>query len=191
MDNLLWWIGWRPKVALIVGGIVGLAVAIAAGSGWGLLAGIPFPVLWFFGTQHINKTWRAYFDRGADVASDSGAKRLDVGKDEAARHLLYYGEGSAVLVTPARAYHFTPLYVGETFLGIYAGPQYDMVKRQGPSEGRTRELYYRQITTVDFERPFFVVKASSGDNIQYQSMDYERAESAVNAVRRRLRQVQA
>ena len=66
-----------------------------------------------------------------------------------------------------------------------------MVKRQGPSEGRTRELYYRQITTVDFERPFFVVKASSGDNIQYQSMDYERAESAVNAVRRRLRQVQA
>jgi hypothetical protein len=191
MDGILWWIGWRGKVALFLGLIVGLPLALKAESVWGLVGGLlPLLGLWFWGTLHINKAWRSHFDGAADLAADSGAEKLNIGPSEGTRHLLSYSVGSALLVKPARQYFFTPLYVGEKFLGIYEGAKLDMVARNNFAGSGTKELYYRHINSVDYQPPHFTVRSSSGEILRYQASHAD-AESALNAVRRRLREAVA
>jgi hypothetical protein len=186
MDSLLWWMGWRPGVMLITALLVGAVAAGWSGSVAGFVASVPLVVLWVMGTQHINKSWRALFNGAADGTADSGAAKLNVGASDASRHVLVHGVGGALLVTPARTYYFTPLYVGEKFLGVYEGAQLDLVRRKRYAGRGTRELYYRHINSVDYVPPFFTVRTSNGEALQYQSAHQE-SETALNAVRHRLR----
>lgn len=141
MRSILWWIGWRPKVALIIGALMGVLTVVNAGSPWGLLVVVPLVVLWLAGASHTNAMWRDELDRGVDAVAQAGLTKLDVRHDEAALHILRYGTGKATLIVPARSYQVTPLYVGVSFLGILEGSRSDMVRRRSEVGSGTKELY--------------------------------------------------
>lgn len=188
MDNLLWWFGWRLKPTLILAIVSGVIFAFLIESIGGIILGLPFLILWFMGTRHINSNWEGIFNSAKNKAFQDGLRKLGINEADISEHLLFYGDGSAPLVKPNENYNFTPLYVGEKFLGIYEGPGLNLVNKKERAGTGTKELYFRHINLVDYKQPLFIVRSSSGDELQYQS-NSQTAESALGAVRMRLREV--
>src|ERR1035437_6839837 len=63
MGELLWWLAWRPKAALVLGAVLGSLLGIAEGSPALGLAGFILPVaLWFWSTQSVNERWARTLD---------------------------------------------------------------------------------------------------------------------------------
>lgn len=188
MDNLLWWIGWRSKVGFVLFLVVGIALSILFKSSSGMFFGIPFIALWFWGTVYINKNWEEYLNKGNALAIKTGAGKLNINPEESERYLLFAGRGSALLVKPHQEYSFTVLYVCKSSLGVYDKSSYNLVKRTYYVSSGHDEYYYRQMTSANYESPYFSITLSSRETVKYHSD--ESADSAVTAVRKKLREAQ-
>lgn len=190
MSDLRWFLGWRPGLALF------LTVVFAAGGYY--LAGDPvgaaaagLPVLlWIAGVVYVNGNYEEFLDEGLEVARKAGEDKLSIGPGDAEAYGLRYGHGDVFLVRPDQRYDITYLYVGDSFLGIYEGPQFDLKKRSNVSGRRTRELYYENIDSVHYDDLEFTVKTTSGETLSYSS-SHAPANSALNSVRQRLRKIKA
>ena len=89
----------------------------------------------------------------------------------------------APFVVPSRNYTFTALLVSDSFLGIYAGSGFDMMNRRSKlGTSGTKELYFRNITAVEYNAPCSVT--SAGERFAYHAaLD----PVTINAVRKKLR----
>ena len=188
MRSLLWWLGWHGGVPLAAAIGTGLVVMLKLEAVEGFAAGLPFIVLWIAGAMHVNATFGDLLPPAAAAARNWARQAL--GAEHGELFLLVGHHGSAFFVKPSRYVVFNALVVTETFVGVAEGFTLDLAdRRHAPGRG-TKELYYAHINGVDYRPPFFVLRSSSGETIQYESAP-DTAQSAVAAVRGRLRAVSA
>lgn len=190
MSDLLWFLGWRPGFSLF------LTLAFAGGGFYlagdpaGAAAGVLPLALWMAGVVYVNRNYEEFLDAGLDVAREEGEEKLSLGPGEADAYGLHLGYGEVFLVDPYAVYEITYLYVGDSFLGIYEGPAFDLKKRANSPGRQTRELYYENIDSVRYDDMEFTVRTTSGEALTYPS-SHAPANSALNSVRQRLREVKA
>lgn len=187
ITSALWWLGWRAKVAWAGGLLVtGLFGAWLNSFILGAVPGLIIVTAWFCGTRLINQTWKPLFDSGFKTINAASARKLGLSSGSVESYSLVYNRGSALLVTPARRYAITPLFIGGKFLGVVEGSAYDLVSRVAHLGSATKEMYYQHISSIDYKAPYFQVRTSAGETISFESSQAD-AGSAVDAVRRRLR----
>jgi len=185
INDTLWSIGWQLGVmgflAFVFAGTGIYAVDSFYGAAFSLVAIIP----WHRGTRHINKNWKDVFDAKIKQAEKAGVDQLNLNQDEVEMHHFISCSGTAAGVVPNRRYRISVLYVGETFFAIYDDAGIDMVNRELIRGSGTKELYYRDINSVDYLPPYFMVQTNSGDNLSYKFSDTD-AEIAVKIIRKKL-----
>lgn len=193
-DCFLWWLGWRPRAALVLGTCFGVAFALVFSSVYGaLFGGCLLIALWVWGTQIINQNWSKLVEEAESTCLAAGAQKLGLKASEGARYLLR-GESleRSALVSASPEYKLAALYVTESFIGIYAGNVYETRVRRPKFGSSTKELYFRHIASVEYNGAQFQLRTASGELLAYDAADSpEVGEAALNAVRQKLRVVQA
>lgn len=189
LDRIRWYLGWRPRVALISGLVVGLGMALLIQSEVGIVFGAVSLILWFQGTRTINANWKAHISYVEHVAKEKGAETLGI-KESARTFPFHHREGVRVArVEPLPHCQFTFLFLCDTFVGLYSNNSIDLINLESKLGTKSNEIYLRHVNGVAYDGKQFELKTSSGEKLSYLA-DAESGESAVNAIRQKLRQLQ-
>lgn len=167
----LWWAGWRAPWAIASGALAGLAVgaAVRAPIVILVLGGLIGLWWWYFGREHVDdigSTLVASFVAGAEREA---RRILGLAGEDTTTHTIWASWGNVWGVPLDRWHVPTVLVIGESSVAIYDDAKLDL-KRVSTTIGQgTRELFYDQISSVNYDRPFFEIKMTDGDVLQYRS----------------------
>ena len=75
-DRLMWWLGWRPQAAAVIGIGCGIVCAVLFSSPAAFLLGLGFLVLWVRGAKLINENWSRHLDASRGACQAAGARKL-------------------------------------------------------------------------------------------------------------------
>jgi hypothetical protein len=145
----------REPTAVVGGGVASLAVWSLAGAGLG-------GILWGAGVYVVNSGYGDVYHGFVDRVEEEGVALL--GDD--GFHTFTHGEDTLSLVGSAKRYHATNLLVGGSSLSLHHGSTVDMVTREEKVSNSTKELYYDQVASVDYESPFLKIRMSDGQVVK-------------------------
>lgn len=166
----LWWAGWNAK-AVIGGGIVALAF-IGWRLGWGTVTmgflgtfvGIG---IWYAGTRHINGNFERIQEAYISAIKNATKQMMGMAGD-VDTYTLERSSGSAPLVRSPRRYDATTLIVGESSVAIHDDTYLIMDELNAHVGSNTTELYYDQISSVNYDEPHLQIKTGDGNTLQYE-----------------------
>ena len=188
LENLLWWFGWRPPVALLLSCLAGSVLFVSTTSPLLTIVAIVLPwAVCLGGAMCINARWTGCLDDAKSVTAADGAKKLGIDPSEQVSAYALVSEGSerSALVEPPKLYSFTHLFVAGSFVGIYDGSGYDFVNRQVRLGTGTKQLPFRQIKSVEYTSPYIRVRTRADEWLRYEA-DPVVGQAAVSVVRRNL-----
>jgi hypothetical protein len=188
-ENLLWWLGWRPQLALKLAIGLGLGAVILLSTVAAVLLALIVLGAWYRGTQLVNRLGPGFLADAESAVKMAGARKLGLEADDGEWFVLCDDRGPRpVLVSSAPEYRFDVLHVADDFVGVYPGTVYDMRSRKGTFGATTKELYFRHIVSVEYNTPDFRLTTTNGEPLVYHgSTAPEVGEAALNAIRQRLR----
>lgn len=145
----------REPTEVVGGGIASLALWSLAGAALG-------GVVWIGGVYVVNARYSEIYHRFVDVVKEEGSALL--GED--GFHTFVHGEETAPVVRSAKKYHATNLLIGDSSLSLHHGSTVDMVRHKEKISDSTKELYYDQVASVDYEEPFLKIRMSDGQVVK-------------------------
>ncbi|MCX2817924.1 hypothetical protein EGH25_00930 [Haladaptatus sp. F3-133] len=145
----------REPVAVVGGGAASVALWSLGGAALG-------GVVWVAGVYAVNSGYGEVYHGFVDGVKEEGHRLL--GDD--GFHTFTHGEDTLSLVSSAKKYHATNLLVGESSLSLHHGSTVDMVRRDEEVSNSTKELYYDQVASVDYETPFLKIRMSDGQVVK-------------------------
>lgn len=141
----------------VVGGEVSfLAVSSLAGAAVG--GGV-----WLVGAYVVNRRHAGVRERLVGVAREEGERVLG---DDGSFHTLTHGEGSIPLVDPSERYCVANFLVGEQSVCLHYGSEVDMESREVDISDSTKELYYDQISSVDYGGERLRIGSADGGTVK-------------------------
>jgi len=155
------------NIRALVGSPSGEATAVVGGgvaslSLWSLAGAAGGGAVWLVGAYVVNSGYGDLYSRFVGEVEREGAELL--GDDDL--HTFTHGEETAPVVRSAKRYRATNLLVGDSSLSLHHGSTVDMVTRDGSVSDSTKELYYDQVASVDYEEPFLKVRMSDGEVVK-------------------------
>lgn len=186
LNDTLWSIGWQFGLMCFFSILFATTAIYISSSFYGVAVSLVAIYPWLKGTQLINKNWNHVYNIRLRQAEIIGAKKLKINPSEADIYHLTYSSGKAINIVPNRRYRLTLLYVGEKSLAIFDDAYIDMVNRELIGrESRTKELRYRDIKSIDYSKPYLMIRTTSGEQLSFQSSDSEE-EPAIETIRKKL-----
>lgn len=168
--------GWTEQLARFVLNVVSLvgvepsgeptAVvggALASLTLWSLAGAAAGGVVWLAGAYTINSLYAETYHDFTDAVEDEGRVLLGGGD---AFYTFTHGEETVPLVRSAKKYNATNLLVGDSSLSLHHGSTVDMVARDSEVSDSTKELYYDQVASVDYEEPYLKIRMSDGQVVR-------------------------
>jgi hypothetical protein len=193
-EHLLWWLAWRPRAAAVGGGILGVLLFAASGSGVLGLFGVAIAIsLWVWSTSSVNNAWAGIIDRQRQEVEAQGRRLLQLGDKEVVAFTLVNESGNGSLrLEPSRRYTFNCVFITPVLIGIYDGARYDAVNQALYLGSKTKEIYFKQVVGVDYHPPTIEIKTIvGGDPLTLCGDSAETAHAIVGEIRNRLRAVHA
>jgi len=175
----LWWLGWHPLVALVVGWFAGLAVGnalaipvlallgvhpLATMGGLAVLGSLVGVAGWYRGTRAVNARYRTLLD------AHRGGVRLP-GTDAVAFALIGTGSGSTPLVEPPPGYDARFVVLRDESMAVQPGTL-DLAERRPDldlHDDAAVAVPYDQIESVEYGGTSLVVHTTRGDDLRYES----------------------
>lgn len=154
---------------------------VAAAAGFDVVAEGPTPVADVGAVLEALATWwliglfagLAVWTAVAAYVNTSYEKRLDEFKQEVVERgeqllgsepfTYVQGVGSTLGVWPAERYRATNVVVGESSIMIHHGSELDLGSGGVDVSNSTKQLYYDQVSSVDYDDPYFRVRMSDGE----------------------------
>ncbi|MDY6779285.1 MAG: hypothetical protein SV760_01810, partial [Halobacteria archaeon] len=208
LGNVLGAVGFELSTADAVPNLV---TAVKDFTTWSLLGIGVGASVWVSGTRLINSDYVDVYTNHQGSIEDHGRRLLGVGTDDATTkvesdggtesevdtrdtrmsdesdfYTLTYGEGGSLLVEPNSVYYSTNLLVGNASLLLHHGSRVDMVKRESYVSDSTKELYYDQVASVDYNDPYLEIRFSDGETFRFISA--EKPESVLEDVQTKLQE---
>ena len=190
VDGNAWKVGWRPKLiiilGLILGGVVGALIDSPGMFAFiGMVAGIG---VWLWGRSEVNGNYNTLLENFRD-STQSKVEESTGGLDVHSVHSFIAGAGDGPpLIEPSPKYTASHLLFGETSLVINREFEYNMKDRTTVRGGEQSELFYDQISGVQSENysnyAELIITRSDGGKEVLRSMD----PSGVNDVKSDLQQ---
>lgn len=184
----LWLTGWSlgytwvgtVVVAAVVGYLIDSAVLLGT---LGFFAG---PVVWFFGVRYINDNYRDVLNGYLRDVEGKGREILGLTGENVESYTLHFEGESPLMVSAAKQYQPTSLIVTDSSVAVYDDTELDMVQLNADVGTSTREMYFDQISTVNYSEPYLELKTSDGDTLQYHSS--RKPNDAMHDIQERLRE---
>lgn len=141
----------------VVGGAIAwLSVSSLAGAAAG--GGV-----WLVGVYVVNSRHARVRERLVEGASEEGERILG---DDGSFHTLTHGEGYLPLVDPAERYQVANLLVGESSVCLHYGSEVDMESQEAEISDSTKEIYYDQISSVDYGGERLRIGSADGGTVK-------------------------
>ena len=167
------WTGFVAEFVLNIGSLVGVEPAgeptavvggaVASLSLWSLGGAALGGVFWVAGVYVVNAGYSDVYRRFVDGVEEQGRALLGEGDGF---YTFTHGEETVRVVRSAKRYHATNLLVGDSSLSLHHGSTVDMVRREESISDSTKELYYDQVASVDYEAPYLKVRMSDGQVVK-------------------------
>ncbi|MFP4174284.1 MAG: hypothetical protein ACLFSW_00700 [Halobacteriales archaeon] len=168
------WARFAAEFVLNIGSLVGVEPSreptVVVGSGvaslalWSLAGAAFGGVLWVGGVYVVNSGYGDVYRRFVDKVEEEGRRLLNAGDE--GFHTFTHGEDTMSLVSSAKKYHATNLLIGDSSLSLHHDSTVDMVTREEDISNSTKELYYDQVASVDYEAPFLKIRMSDGQVVR-------------------------
>lgn len=184
----VWVTGWNILYTW-VGTIVALSAIgyfIDSAAFLGSLGLIVGPIVWFIGVRYINDNYESVLSGYLRDVEGKGREILGLTGEDVDSYTLRYEGNSPFLVSPAKSYQPTTLIVTDSSVAIYDDTELDMMMLDADVGTGTREMYYDQISTVNYSKPYLELKTSDGDTMQYLSS--RKPNDALHDIQTRLRE---
>lgn len=179
INDELWWIGWNPSWVTILG----LLLFFIGGF-----------IIWFLGAWYVNKNYRTVLNNYRRVV-DKNVQTLESNASEGVSGYSVIGSAEIDLteipwhrqptqrqiarqkrwsfrirfLSPKRYYSATNFLVGDSSVIVKDGVQLDMPeKRPQSGDDASKEVYYDQITAVNYDEPYFEIEKSDDDGLYYE-----------------------
>jgi hypothetical protein len=146
----------REPTAVVGGGVASLAVWSLGGAALG-------GVFWIAGVYVVNSGYSEVYHRFVDHVEEEGRSLLGEGDGF---YTFSHGEETIPVVRSAKKYHATNLLVGDSSLSLHHDSTVDMVRREEDMSDSTKELYYDQVASVDYEAPYLKIRMSDGQVVR-------------------------
>lgn len=169
------WVDFVAEFVLNIGSLVGVepsgepAAVVGGGvaslSLWSLAGATTGGVVWIAGVYVVNSGYADIYHRFVERVEDEGRALLDADGDDEF-HTFSHGEETFPVVRSPKNYHATNLLVGDSSLSLHHGSTVDMVTREEEISNSTKELYYDQVASVDYESPFLKIRMSDGQVVK-------------------------
>jgi hypothetical protein len=184
LNRVVWWAGWRPLASLVIGGLFGLILTAVVGP-LGIVIGLVLGLaLWFNGTRYVNGKAPEIIRAFQTDSETLGRKYLDISED--AEVFQFDNEsGSSMLVDAAEQYKVITMLVDESSVSVHSACVLSLPDRSATVDDSTDELFYDQVTGVEYERGIVTIRTSDGGKHQYPSS--QKPEAALSAVQQRVR----
>jgi hypothetical protein len=157
--NIASLVGVEPSgepTAVVAGAVAGLALWSLAGAAGGV-----FP--WLVGVYTVNNRYAGVYQDFTDRVKKEGKSLIG---DRDSFYSFTHGEETLPLVRSAKRYHTTNVLVGDSSLSLHHGSTIDMVSGEEEMSNSTKELYYDQVASVDYEEPYLKVRMSDGQVVK-------------------------
>jgi len=140
----------------VVGGAIAwLSVSSLAGAAVG-------GAVWFAGVYVVNSRHAGVREGLVDRARKEGETVLG---DDGSFHTVTHGEGSLPLVNPSKRYYVANFLVGESSVCLHYGSEVDMASQEVKMSDNTKELYYDQISSVDYGGERLRIRSADGGTV--------------------------
>lgn len=176
VSGSLWWLGWHPLVAPVIGAFAGLALGNALAIPAEVLLGLhPLATMgglvvvgalagvgaWYRGTDAVNERYRGVLDL------HRGGVPLP-GSDAVAFALVGEGSGSIPFVRPSRGYDATFVVLREDSVAVHPGTL-DVAERRPDVEDGAIEVPYDHVESARYDGSSLVLHTTWDDRLQYAS----------------------
>lgn len=183
----LWLTGWSLLYTwlgtIVALGIVGYFLESTAILVFlGIFAG---PIVWFIGARYVNDNYRDVLDAYLRDVEGRGREILGLTGEDVASYTLQFEGASPLMVSAAKEYQPTTLIVTDSSVAVYDDTNLNMMLLQADVGTDTREMYYDQISSVNYSEPYLELKTSDGDTMQYLSS--RKPNDALHDIQDRLR----
>ncbi len=133
------------------------AVLEALATWWlaGLVTGF---AVWTVVAAYVNTSYETRLEQFKREVVDRGEEML--GSEP---FTYIQGVGSTLGVWPAERYRATNVVVGESSIMIHHGSELDLGRGGVDVSDSTKQLYYDQVSSVDYDEPYFRVRMSDGE----------------------------
>lgn len=171
-NSVMWWLGWRKWATFAIGAVLGIFLIgpfiglPIIGAVPGLLIGL---VLWVIFALHVNRKGEPIVEEFRKVSPDIGRRHLDIANESTGAHSIYHVEGSSAGIEVNHEYVTRTLVVGDSSASIHGGVYLDMKGRGTRIDDTTEEVYYDQVTSVQYEDGALQIATSDGETMSYPS----------------------
>jgi len=166
-NRILWWIGWHPLPVILVGLVV---------------LGLP---IWLIGVLYVNKQYKSVITDYRDLVERRRKAHAKDLKGGTTLYTLLGGDPSFILLKPASTQYTTHLLVGTSSVTAVEGLYIDISTRIPYFRQKNQEIFYDQITSVNFESGALRIRTSDGKELSYRST--QRPDDALRTLRDRIR----
>lgn len=174
VNPILWWMGWRVKatIAIITGLGVLLGYAVDAPFLLGTLGFLASPVVAFVAIRHVNGNYKSVLE---SFHSRAGEKAIDLvnldeeDKEQSEKYPLYYGYGAKLFRKPKQKYSIATMIVTDYSVIIHDGNELDMVNLKMKINDSTEEIYFDQVSSVNYQDGEFWINRSDGHGNSWPS----------------------
>ncbi|MFW5929038.1 MAG: hypothetical protein ACOCT0_01270 [Halobacteriota archaeon] len=140
-----------------VGAVGGVLSTLAT---WSLVGFAVGGVSWAAMASFVNTRYEDYVDGFREEVREAGESLL--GSEP---FTYVQGRGSKLLLWPAMAYYATNVVVGRNSIMLHHGSKLDLGSRSTEISDSTKQLYYDQVSSLDYDDPYFRIRMSDGEVI--------------------------
>jgi len=163
----------RP-VEVVGGSVSGLAL-------WSLAGGVVGGLVWAVSVYRINSGYAQLYEDFVERVEETGEEILG---DDGYFRSVSHGVETIPLVKAAKGYYTTNLLIGESSISLHHGSKLDMVNREFEVSDGTKEIFYDQVASVDYDEPYLRVRTSDGEVVRIISS--EKPSEVIERVQKRL-----
>lgn len=166
--HLLWWAGWHPILAVVVGVFY---------------AGIPWAIL---GTIYVRFRMGSVMTEYGRFAEKTTRTLLQQHGDDVECYTLKSSRRGRLLAGYNRYHEVTNLLVDENSVTIHESLKFDAASRMPLLKDSSRELFYDQITSISYTAGHLEISTSGGEVARYRSS--RKPGDAMNDLQEKVRQ---
>ncbi len=148
---------------------------------WHILGAVIGLLIWGVGAMVINSTYTDAYDAFNMIVRKKGEALL--GEDI---YTPSHGSGNVFGVKPHSEYFATNVNVGDNSLVINYGSKINMPKKEISLSESTKQMYYDQLASVDYEKPYFEVRMADGEVVNI--VTNEKPEELLDEIENKLRE---
>jgi len=167
------WVNPMASLIFAVGSLIGfeetnrpvevISTSLAGLALWSLAGCVVGGLIWLVSVYRINSGYDEVYEDFVKTVERKGDQMLE---EKGYSRSVSHGVETVPLINSAKAYYTTNLLIGESSISLHHGSELDMMKKEYNISDGTKDIFYDQVASVDYDEPYLRIRTSDGEVIR-------------------------